>query len=159
MGKVSYKTETNKIDSSIRNFEGTVLNGNFIPYKKTYKEMAIARINLLLNIILSVLILFSVVSYYFVTSSEMHLNKIRKETLMINDENMELQNKLDYLKSYRNVDQTMQNNNILQKAEEIVEVSVPVKDNTADKSNFIIKKINLSNTKAKQHKFKWSLGY
>ena len=44
-------------------------------------------------------ILISAVSYYFVTSSEITLNKYRKQVLALNDENVELQNKLDYLKA------------------------------------------------------------
>ena len=72
----------------------------------------------MLNVIMCILILVAAVSYYIVTSSEMKLNKIRKETLALNDENMELQNHLDYLKSYSNVNQKMQSSNLVQKAEE-----------------------------------------
>ena len=54
--------------------------------------MAISRVNRTLCGILVFFILLSAVSYYFVTASEMTLNKYRKETLSLNDENVELQN-------------------------------------------------------------------
>ena len=60
--------------------------------------MVIARVNKTLCAILTVFILVSAVSYYFVTASEITLNKYRKQALALNDENVELQNKLDYLK-------------------------------------------------------------
>ena len=87
-----------------------VINGYFPETHKTYKEMAISRVNKTLCAILAMFILISAVSYYFVTSSEITLNKYRKQVLALNDENVELQNKLDYLKSYYNVDKAMQKN-------------------------------------------------
>lgn len=76
----------------------------YFPHK-TYNEIAIAKINRTLCSFLSVLILVSLVSYYFVTSSGMTLNKIGRETIKLNNENVELQNRLDNMQSYNNVDQ------------------------------------------------------
>ncbi len=159
MGRVHLKTHNTVQDVEIRKFEGTVLNGYFLPYKKTKKEIAISKVNLTLNIILGILILFSVVSYYFITSSEMKLNELRKETLLLNDENLELQNQLDYLKSYNNVNQTMQSKKIVQKAAEVVEVSAkPEEINVNDKRFF---KHDLRNKDVPKHpsSMNWSLGY
>ena len=117
--------------------------------KKTYKEMAITRVNRTLCLILTAFILISAVSYYFVTASEITLNKYRKQTLAINDENVELQNKLDYLKSYYNVDKAMQQKKLLHKAKNVIEV----KQTAAAGVN------KLSATDAGQKPFKWSLGY
>lgn len=116
------------------NVSNPVIDGYF-PTHKTYKEMAIARVNKTLCIILLLFILASAISYYFVTASELTLNKYRKQTLSLNDENVELQNKLDYLKSYYNVDKAMQKQHILQKAKNVMEVksapaSVPLKKKT-----------------------------
>ena len=61
-------------------------------------------------------------SYYFVTVSEMTLNKLSRETIALNDENSELQYKLDKLKSFSNVDMTMQKNKTLTRAKEVIEV-------------------------------------
>ena len=93
--------------------QNPIIDGYF-PKCKTYKEMAVARVNRTLCSILVVFIMLSAVSYYFVTASEVTLNKYRKQTLMLNDENVELQNKLDYLKSYYNVDKAMQKKNLFQ---------------------------------------------
>ena len=84
--------------------------------------MAIARVNKSLCALLILFILASAISYYFVTSNEMTLNKYRKQVLALNDENVELQNKLDYLKSYYNVDKAMQKQHLLQKAKNVIEV-------------------------------------
>ena len=144
-------------DTDIKKYDGTVVSGCFIPYKKTYKEKFIAKLNAMLNVVLCLLILISVVSYYFVTSSEMKLNKMRKETVNLNDKNMELQNHLDYLKSYSNVNAKMKSTNLVQKAEEVVEVPavVSVDEATKNKNSFAEKFVNNKDKVA----FKWSLGY
>ncbi len=111
--------------------------------------MAITRVNRTLCIILAVFILVAAVSYYFVTANEITLNKYRKHTLSLNDENVELQNKLDYLKSYYNVDKAMQKKNLLHKAKNVIEV----KQTGVSNSNKIA---SASETKKP---FKWSLGY
>lgn len=144
-------------DTDIKKYDGTVVSGCFIPYKKTYKEKFIAKLNAMLNVVLCLLILISVISYYFVTSSEMKLNKMRKETVNLNDENMELQNHLDHLKSYSNVNAKMQSSNLVQKAEEVVEVPVVVSADEANKNkNSFAEKFVKSKDKVA---FKWSLGY
>lgn len=128
-----------------------VIDGYF-PTHKTYKEMAIARVNKTLCAILIFFILLSAVSYYFVTASEITLNKYRKQVLSLNDENVELQNKLDYLKSYYNVDKAMQKQHLLQKAKNVIEVkdspaTAPIK-NSASKV-----------AQASQKPFQWSIGF
>ena len=51
----------------------------------------------------------------------MKLNDITRETTVLNNENAELQNQLDSLKSFDNVDKTLQQNNMLQKAGQVIE--------------------------------------
>ena len=127
-----------------------VIDGYFPQAHKTYKEIVISRVNKTLCAILVMFIMLSAVSYYFVTSSEITLNKYRKQVLALNDENVELQNKLDYLKSYYNVDKAMQKQHLLQKAKNVIEVkstaSAPL-DKTA-----------MANTK-QQKQVQWSLGF
>ena len=41
----------------------------------------------------------------------------------MNNENEELQNKLDSLKSFNNVDKTLQQNNLLQRAGQVIETN------------------------------------
>ena len=129
-----------------------VIDGYF-PTHKTYKEMAITRVNRSLCSILILFILTSAVSYYFVTASEITLNKYRKQALALNDENVELQNKLDYLKSYYNVDKAMQKQHLLQKAKNVIEVkdapaTAPVRNTALDKV-----------AQASQKQFQWSMGF
>jgi len=111
----------NSRNNNAQNPVNPVIDGYF-PHHKTYKEMAIARVNKSLCAILVFFILLSAVSYYFVTASEITLNKYRKQALALNDENVDLQNKLDYLKSYYNVDKAMQKQHLLQKAKNVMEV-------------------------------------
>lgn len=128
-----------------------IIDGYF-PKHKTYKEMAIARVNRTLCTILILFILTSAVSYYFVTASEITLNKYRKQALSYNDENVELQNKLDYLKSYYNVDKAMQKQHLLHKAKTVIEV----KD--APASAPLNNKVAKASENA-QKPFQWSIGF
>ena len=132
--------------------QSPIINGYF-PTHKTYKEMAIARVNRTLCAILILFIMISAVSYYFVTANEITLNKYRKQTLALNDENVELQNKLDYLKSYYNVDKAMQKQHLLQKADNVLEI----KDSpaTAPVSRTPIQKV----AQASQKPVQWSIGF
>ena len=129
-----------------------VIDGYF-PTHKTYKEMAIARVNKTLCAILVFFILLSAVSYYFVTASEITLNKYRKQVLSLNDENVELQNKLDYLKSYYNVDKAMKKQHLLQKAKNVIEV----KDSPATDPVKSIAAAKVS--QSSQKPFQWSIGF
>lgn len=129
-----------------------VIDGYF-PTHKTYKEMAIARVNKTLCGILFLFILISAVSYYFVTASEITLNKYRKQALALNDENVDLQNKLDYLKSYYNVDKAMQKQHLLQKAKTVIEVKdAPA---TAPVANVAAAKA----AEASKKSYQWSVGF
>ena len=107
--------------SHTQNPINSVIDGYF-PQHKTYKEMAIARVHRSLCGLFLLFILTSAISYYFVTASEITLNKYRKQVVALNDENVDLQNKLDYLKSYYNVDKAMQKQHFLQKAKTVMEV-------------------------------------
>ena len=143
-----YNVQSNPV--KYRNTQNPVIDGYF-PTHKTYKEMAITRVNRTLCSILILFILVSAVSYYFVTASEITLNKYRKQVLALNDENVELQNKLDYLKSYYNVDKAMQKQHLLQKAKTVIEV----KDSpaTAPVSKGAIAKV----AEASQKPVQWSI--
>ena len=74
-----------------------------------------------LCILLGVVIALASISYYFVICSEMKLNNLSRQTTVLNDENAELQNKLDKLKSFSNVDKTFQKNNMLKRAGHVIE--------------------------------------
>lgn len=126
--------------------QSPIIEGYF-PKENTEKEMAIRKINTTLTLLLGAFILLTSVSYYFATANEMVLNDLSRQTIVLNDENADLQNKLDKLKSFNNVDMTMQKNNILQKAQQVIEVKAVASTIVADKKF------------DSQKPFTWSIGY
>ena len=127
--------------------ETQVIKGYF-PEELYERKMYIRKVNIVLSVILGLFIIVAMTSYYFVTVSEMMLNKLGRETVALNDENAELQYKLDKLKSFSNVDMTMQKNTTLTRAKEVIEVpQVNSINNVIDK-------------KSKSDKlFSYSIGY
>ena len=123
-----------------------VIEGYF-PKENIRKEMAIRKINMTLTIILGLFLLITSVSYYFATANEIVLNNLSRQTIVLNDENSDLQNKVDKLKSFNNVDITMQKNNMLQKAQQVIEVPA-ISSNTVAEKKFDTKK-----------PFTWAIGY
>ena len=75
----------------------------------------------MLCIMISALIAVVVVSYYFVITCEMKLNDLSRQTVILNNENTDLQNQLDRMKSFNNVDKTFQKNNMLKRAGQVIE--------------------------------------
>ncbi len=123
-----------------------IIEGYF-PKENVRKEMAIRKINTVLTLLLLFSIFVTAISYYFATANEMTLNNLSRQTVVLNDENSDLQNKVDKLKSFNNVDITMQKNNMLQKAEQVIEVPAVSSNMVADK------KFN------SQKPFSWAIGY
>lgn len=123
-----------------------IIKGYF-PKESSVKEMAIKKLNTTLTLILGVFILMTLVSYYFATADEIVLNDLSRQTTLLNDENSDLQNRLDKLKSFNNVDFTMQKYNFLQKAKQVMEVPAVVAPITSEKKNLA------------QKPFAWSIGY
>lgn len=103
------------------NYNNQIISGYFLN-EKPYKEMVISRINSFLYALLALLVLFCLICYYFVSCKEVQLNKISRETLELNYENEELQNKVDSLQSYYNIDKAVSSANILERAKQVVEV-------------------------------------
>ena len=109
------------IDKSVQNLAVNSIIEGYFPKENFVRDMAIKRVNKTLCVILSLLIGVVIVSYYFVISCEMKLNDLSRQTIVLNNENEELQNKLDSLKSFNNVDKTLQQNNMLQRAGQVIE--------------------------------------
>lgn len=128
------------------NPQSPVIEGYF-PKENIVKEMAIRKINTTLTILLGAFILLTAVSYYFATANEMVLNNLSRQTTVLNDENSDLQNRLDKLKSFNNVDITMQKSNMLKKAQQVMEIPAVSSNMVADK------KLDA------QKPFAWSIGY
>lgn len=128
------------------NNSSEVIDGYF-PKENLVRAMAIKKVNKTLCGLLLCLIFVSIISYYFVVSSEIKLNEYSRQTIMLNDENAELQNQLDRLKSFSNVDMTMQKNNLLQKPDHVIEAPEVTTNQT--------KPVKFET----ERPFSWSIGY
>ncbi len=116
------------VDKSIQKLAvNSIIEGNF-PKENVVRQMAIKRVNKMLSIIIGLLIAVVVISYYFVISYEMKLNDLSRQTVILNNENSDLQNQLDSLKSFNNVDKTFQKNNMLKRAGQVIETPEIVVD-------------------------------
>ncbi len=126
--------------------ETPIIEGYF--YKEsTVKDMAIRKVNKSLCGLLMMAVFTAFVSYYFVMCNELTLNTLNRQIISLNDENAELQNNLDRLKSFNNVDTKMMQFNILQKADKVIEVPAVQTADTID-----TKRISSA-------PFKWAIGY
>lgn len=123
-----------------------VIEGYF--YKENIlKEMAIRKVNMTLCSLLGVAVIAAFISYYFEMSNEITLNTLSRQVTTLNDENSELQNQLDKLKSFNNVDAIMEQQNLLQKAAQVIEVPQVVSVN------------EVKNKKNHTANVDWSIGY
>lgn len=127
--------------------ESQVIEGYF--YKEsTVKDMAIRKVNKSLCGLLILSIFVAFISYYFVMCSQLTLDNLRNQIVALNDENSELQNDLDRLKSFNNVDNKMAQFNLLQKADKVIEVpAIPAVAQVDTKQI------------ASSAPFKWAIGY
>ena len=133
--------EKSFIDKSIQKLAVNSIIEGYFPKENFVRDMAIKRVNKTLCVILSLLIGVVIVSYYFVISCEMKLNDLSRQTIVLNNENEELQNKLDSLKSFNNVDKTLQQNNMLQRAGQVIETQEVTVDSNLTSKNTSNKKI------------------
>lgn len=129
------------VDKSVQKFAVNSIIEGYFPKENLVKDMAIKRVNKTLCIILSILIAVVVVSYYFVISCEIKLNDLSTQTIILNNENEELQNQLDSLKSFNNVDKTLQQNNMFQRAGQVIETPEVIVDTSASERQLKSKKI------------------
>ncbi len=143
----SLKSKQNFTDNPLVKPDFNRVIEGYFPKENFVRDMAIKKINTTLCILLGLIVIVSFASYYFVLSTELKLNELSRQTIMLNDENTELQNSLDKLKSFNNVDATMQKNNFLQKADMVIETPEVSVD------------INTQQKKKSQRVFKWSVGY
>ena len=120
-----------------------VIKGYF--YKENLiKEMAIRKVNATLCAVLSVFVISAFISYYFAMSNEITLNTLSRQVTTFNDENSELQNHLDRLKSFNNVDNTMVQQNMLKKAATVMEISAIATAKTVQKQKVLASNLDLA---------------
>ncbi len=123
-----------------------IISGYFIE-DKSYKELQINKINTILSWTIAVLVLLSMISYYFVITCEMELNQIRKETVVLMEENAELQVELYKRKSFDKIEKLVSKSSNLGRANTILKV--PVKDAVHLNNNALITR----------EKSKWAWGF
>ena len=123
--RANYHTYPNRkktfLDKSVQNLAVNSIIEGYFPKENVVREMAIKRVNKMLCVMICALIAVVIVSYYFVLSCEMKLNDLSRQTVILNNENTDLQNQLDKLKSFSNVDKTFQQNNMLKRAGQVIE--------------------------------------
>lgn len=119
--KAGQNQDLSQEQTLVNNDNSQIISGYFLN-EKSYKEMIVQRVNNFLYGVLIFLVLFCLVCYYFVSCKEVQLNQISRETLELNYENDELQNKVDSLQSYYNIDKAVSKTNILERARHVVEV-------------------------------------
>ena len=141
-------TKKSFMDKSVQKLAVNSIIEGYFPKENVVRQMAIKRVNKMLCIAIGMLIAVVVVSYYFVISCEMQLNDLGKQTVMLNNENEELQNKLDELKSFNNVDKTFQKNNMLKRAGQVIETP-----------EIVVESTNTNASKVKRKVFKHAIGF
>lgn len=144
----SYSNQQGYVQNPIRQ-DAPVIEGYF-QRESAVKEMAIRKVNRTLCGLLGIVVFVAFISYYFSMSNELALNKLSRQITTLNDENAELQNSLDRLKSFNNVDNKMAQYNLLQKAAKVIEVQAI---NTATPAASTVSKPE------KTAAFNWAIGY
>lgn len=128
--------------------QAPVIEGYFYYNKENLvKEMAIRRINQTLCGLLGVFLVITFFSYYFAMTNEVTLNTLSRQITTLNDENADLQNNLDRLKSFNNVDSKMLENNMLQKAAKVIEVQA------------VASAAPIAKAQTTTSPFSWAIGY
>lgn len=127
-------TKATFLDKSVQKLAVNSIIEGYFPKENVIREMAVKRINKMLCIMISLLIMVVIISYYFVLSCEIKLNDLSRQTVILNNENTDLQNQLDRLKSFSNVDKTFQQNNMLKRAGQVIETQAITIDSNENKS-------------------------
>ena len=141
-------TKKSFMDKSVQKLAVNSIIEGYFPKENVVRQMAIKKVNKMLCVMIALLIAVVVISYYFVISCEIQLNQLGKQTIILNNENTELQNKLDKLKSFNNVDKTFQKNNMLKRAGQVIETPEIIVDTSSSQT-----------TKVKRKVFKHAIGF
>lgn len=122
-----------------------VVYGRFPKYVH-HKKSSVEKLNKFLSMVLLGFVLLSLVSYYFVSDGQKTMNSLGREIVALNSENIELQNKLDNLRSFNKVESIMQGQTMLNTAKKVIEIPA----------------VNMTSTPKVQPipvNYNWSIGY
>ena len=126
--------------------ESSLISGNF-KKENSIKAAAISKVNRTLRNLLLFLVVASFAGYYFAMVTEYNLNNLSHQISTLNDENAELENDLNRLKSLSNVDTQVTQSNFLHKAGQVMQV------NAVGAEALETKKVKISSN------FDWAIGY
>lgn len=107
------------------------------PPPRMYKKPALFGINIVLGFILLIAMILAMVSYFSVTARESRIKELHASTNQLNYENIELQNKVDSLKSFYVLDTKVQKIDFLKKPDKVMEVNETANTRTVrDREDF-----------------------
>ena len=104
--------------------QNPVIKGDFPVYHDA-KELPVFKFNRFLSSVLVISAIASMISYSMVIAKENTVTHMHNTTNEINLENIELQTKLDYARSFGNINENSIKNSDLKKADRILEVKAP----------------------------------
>ncbi len=139
-----YRQQPVKAPFGSQKVSNPVIYGYFPKF--SHKKSSVEKINKFLSSILLLLVLLSLVSYYFVSDGEKNMNNLGREIVALSNENIELQNKLDNLNSFNKVGAIIQNSQALDTAKKVIEIPAV---NMASAPQLASIPVN----------YKWSIGY
>ena len=121
-----------------------VIYGRFPRYIQ--KKSPAEKINKFLSAVSVVLVVLSLVSYYFVSDCQKTMNTLGREIVALSSENIELQNRLDSLNSFNRVDSLIQGRTSLDTAKKVIEIPAV---NNVENAKLATVPVN----------YNWSIGY
>ena len=121
-----------------------VIYGRFPRYIQ--KKSPAEKINKFLSAVSVVLVVLSLVSYYFVSDCQKTMNTLGREIVALSSENIELQNRLDSLNSFNRVDSLIQGRTSLDTAKKVIEIPAV---NNVENAKLSTIPVN----------YNWSIGY
>jgi len=129
LGKVAYNYNTYREEIFAENQTNPIVRGRFQEQEQQKTLTVIQgerqqknKLNRVLATVMIMLTCVTFTSYSFVSESEKKLNKLGKEIVYYTNENMDLQNQLDNLNSFRHVDKVIKANTALDTAKKIMEI-------------------------------------
>jgi flagellar biosynthesis protein FlhB len=112
------------------------------------KHHTLSKLNKTLCRFLAALMIIMCLSYYITTLLQVRLSRLSGETIKLNNENVELQNKLDNLMSYHNVENLVRQRGNLDTATQVIEI---------DGDSVVVNKVKKK--KYYPNYYRWSLGF
>lgn len=124
------------------------MNEDFTPPKMPH---TLSKLNKTLCWVLVSIMITMFISYYITTLMQVKLTKLSAETIKLNNENVELQNKLDNQMSYNHVEELVGKSGILGSAKQVIEISEDFSFQLPPKKAMKKEDDNI--------RYKWSLGF